>query len=136
MIQEIIITSGGNKKVNAQVGDFVVPTDQPAPSGDGTAPEPFSLFLSSIGTCAGIFVFSFCQKRGLSTDGIKIVEKIEARPEEEGYGAAKITLEICLPDDFPDKYRSALIKSANLCAVKRQFENPPVFDVLTSKSGE
>ena len=134
MIQEIIITSGGNKKVDAQAGEFIVKTDQGAPSGDGTAPEPFSLFLSSIGTCAGIYVFSFCQKRGISTDGVKIVQKMEKKPKEEGYGVAKITLDICLPADFPEKYRAALIKSANLCAVKKHLENPPVIDVVTSKS--
>jgi len=134
MIREMTITSGGNKKVNAQAGEFVIKTDQGPPSGDGTAPEPFSLFLSSIGTCAGIYVFSFCQKRGISTDGVKIVQTMEPKPKEEGYGVGKITLDICLPADFPDKYRSALIKSAGLCAVKKHLENPPVIDILTTKS--
>jgi putative redox protein len=48
------ITFPGNKKVNSTYKGYTVQTDQPvAEGGDGTAPEPFDLFLSAIGTCAG-----------------------------------------------------------------------------------
>ncbi len=50
----------GNKKVNALIDGFTVFTDQPAQSGgDNSAPTPFSLFLASLGTCAGIYVKGF-----------------------------------------------------------------------------
>ena len=133
MINEIVITSGDNKQVNAQAGEFTIKTDQPQPSGDGTAPAPFDIFLASIGTCTGIYVFSFCKKRGIPTEGVRIIQKMEEKPEEEGYGVKAITMEVCVPDNFPDKYKAALIKAASLCAVKKHLEVPPKIEVVVKK---
>jgi ribosomal protein S12 methylthiotransferase accessory factor len=44
----------------------------------------------------------------------------------------KIDLEIQLPPGFPEKYREAVIHSAQLCAVKKQLEHPPRFEITTS----
>ena len=41
----------------------------------------------------------------------------------------KIKLEIELPHDFSDKYRDAVIKVANLCAVKKHLLDPPEIEV-------
>jgi len=72
----MIVTSGGGKKVRAEYQGFTIETDQSvANGGDGTAPEPFMLFLASIGTCAGIYVYSFCQKRDIPTDNVRIIQK-------------------------------------------------------------
>jgi ribosomal protein S12 methylthiotransferase accessory factor len=43
----------------------------------------------------------------------------------------KITLEIQVPPSFPEKYYSALVRSASQCAVKKHLENPPEFEVVT-----
>lgn len=60
---EIKITFPGGKKVNAEMGGMVIPTDQSIEDGgEGTAPSPLSYFLASLGTCAGIYVLSFCQQ--------------------------------------------------------------------------
>ena len=68
MIDEMKISFPGNKKVFADYGGFTIETDQTKQEGgDGSAPEPFSLFLASIGTCAGIYVLSFCRERKLDT---------------------------------------------------------------------
>jgi len=45
----------------------------------------------------------------------------------------KVDLEIQIPPDFPEKYRDSLIRSAELCAVKKTLENPPRFDITTKK---
>jgi ribosomal protein S12 methylthiotransferase accessory factor len=37
-----------------------------------------------------------------------------------------------LPADFPEQYKEAVIKAANLCKVKKTIANPPQFDVVTS----
>jgi ribosomal protein S12 methylthiotransferase accessory factor len=44
----------------------------------------------------------------------------------------KISLDIQLPSDFPEKYKDALINVANLCAVKKHLFNPPEIEVNTS----
>jgi putative redox protein len=44
---------------------------------------------------------------------------------------SKIELEIQVPASFPEKYRPSLIRSAELCAVKKHMENPPAFEITT-----
>lgn len=130
MSSDLIVTFAGGKKVNADFRGFTIQTDQSEHAGgEGSAPEPFTLFLASIGTCAGIFVLSFCQSRGIPTEGIRVVQSHEAK--EGGRGIGKITLTIELPPDFPEKYKDAVISAANLCAVKKHIMEPPVFEVKT-----
>jgi putative redox protein len=127
---EMEIVFPGGKKVDALIGNDRIQTDQmPAAGGDGSAPAPFALFLASIGTCAGIYVLGFCQSRGISTDGIKIIQKMNHNPVTQLID--QIELEIQLPSDFPEQYKSAVIKSAQLCAVKKHLENPPDFNITT-----
>ena len=118
----------GKKKVNARYNGHVIKTDQPVEAGgDDSAPAPFELFLASIGTCAGIYVKSFCDQRGISTENIKLYQEMEYN--HEARLISKIVLNIELPPDFPEKYRDALINVANLCAVKKHLLNPPEIEV-------
>ena len=125
------ITFPGGKKVNADFNEFTHKTDQPITrGGEGTAPEPFTLFLSSIGTCAGIYVLGFCQQRGIDTEGMEIIQKMKFNPFTGMID--KINLDINLPEGFPEKYKKAVINSANLCAVKKHLENPPQFEITST----
>ena len=125
---EMIIDFPGGSRVDAHFGPFTVATDQP-PS--ASAPTPFDVFLSSIGTCAGIYVLGFCNQRGLPTEGIRILERFHTNPTS-GL-AEKIDIEIQVPPTFPEKYYDSLVRSAELCKVKKQIAQPPVFDVYTKK---
>jgi putative redox protein len=125
---EMVIDFPGGARVDAHFGDYTVKTDQPvAGGGEGSAPAPFSIFLASIGTCAGIYVLGFCKQRGLSLDGIRIIEKINRNPQNGM--TESIDLEIQVPPSFPEKYYDAMVRSAELCAVKKAIENPPKFTV-------
>jgi ribosomal protein S12 methylthiotransferase accessory factor len=129
-MQEMVITFPGGARVDASFGPFTVRTDQPPQGGgEGSAPTPFATFLASIGTCAGIYVLGFCRQRGLPTDNIRLVQRIEADPIT--HLISHVSLEIHVPADFPEKYRPALIRSAEQCAVKKHLENPPKFAVTT-----
>jgi putative redox protein len=126
MKMEIFFEDG--KKVNARYNGHVIKTDQPVESGgSNSAAAPFDLFLASIGTCAGIYVKSFCTQRGIPTDNIRIMQSMDYDFDKGMIG--KIKLEIELPRDFPDKYRDAVIKVANLCAVKKHLLDPPEIEV-------
>jgi ribosomal protein S12 methylthiotransferase accessory factor len=128
----MVIDFPGGLQVDAHFGPYTVSTDQPAPYGSGSAATPFATFLASIGTCAGIYVLSFCQQRGLPTDGVRIVQSLESNPYT-GL-VSKVKLDIQLPPEFPEKYKAAVIRAADQCAVKKHFENPPAFEVFTSKT--
>jgi putative redox protein len=127
---ELTVTFPGGARVDAQFGRHTIKTDQPPQAGgQGSAPAPFALFLASIGTCAGIYVLGFCSQRGLPTDGIRIVQRMEPNPATGLIG--KVELDIEVPAGFPEKYHEALIRAANQCAVKKHLEQPPVFEVRT-----
>jgi len=121
---EILIDFPGGSRVDAHFGKLSIPTDQPPTA---SAPTPFDVFLSSIGTCAGIYVLGFCQQRGLSTEGIRIVQRIHSNPLT--HMVDEIDLEILVPPSFPEKYRDSLIRSAELCKVKKHLEQPPKFQI-------
>jgi ribosomal protein S12 methylthiotransferase accessory factor len=124
---EIVVTIPGGRRVDAQLGKHLVRTDQPVDNGgEDSAPSPFQHFLAAIGTCAGIFIQGFCQKRGLPTDGIRIVE----RPSYAEDGTlSRVDLDIQVPASFPEKYREALVRVADQCSVKRAIQAQPVFQV-------
>jgi ribosomal protein S12 methylthiotransferase accessory factor len=124
---EMVIDFPGGSRVDAHFGDFTVATDQPPVA---RAPSPFEIFLASIGTCAGIYVLGFCQSRHLPTEGISIVERIN---HNHITGMVEtIGLEIQVPPEFPEKYLDSLIRSAELCAVKKHLEKPPRFEITTA----
>jgi putative redox protein len=130
---EMVISFPGGARVDATFEGFTIPTDQPPTGGgEGSAPTPFAVFLSSIGTCAGIYVLGFCKQRGLPTEGIKILQRIHRDPATGMVGT--VDLEIQVPESFPDKYYDSLIRSANQCAVKKHLEHPPSFNVYTKVS--
>ena len=127
---EMVIDFPGGAQVDAHFGPFTLETDQPAFGYQPEAPTPFAMFLASMGTCAGIFVLGFCKQRGISAEGIRIVQSTESNRETRMI--SKINLDIQLPPEFPEKYKTAVIRAANQCAVKKHLENPPKFDVFTS----
>src|ERR1700737_3332027 len=58
----------GGVQVAARFNGFLLATDQSPEHGGGrTAPQPFDLFLASLGTCAGFNALRFCQERGFET---------------------------------------------------------------------
>jgi len=122
----------GGKKVDAIYKGFTIKTDQPKnEGGEGSAPEPFSLFLTSIGTCTGIYVLDFCQNRNISTNELKMILKTEYYNETNMI--RKIKIEIYLPKDFPDRYKNAILKAAGLCTVKKHLDQPPAIDISLMK---
>jgi ribosomal protein S12 methylthiotransferase accessory factor len=127
---DMIIDFPGGARVDAHYGPYDIMTDQPhAGGGMGAAPTPFSLFLASMGTCAGIYVLGFCQQRNLPTEGIRIIQRMHRSMQTGLIG--QIDLEIQVPPTFPEKYHASLIRSAQLCAVKKHLENPPEFEIST-----
>jgi ribosomal protein S12 methylthiotransferase accessory factor len=126
---EMKIVLPGGKKVAAEFAGLKVLTDQPVEDGgESSAPSPFQLFLASLGTCAGFFVLSFCQKRGIPTQGIELVQT--AHWDETKHLVTKISLEIRVPAGFPEKYKESLVSAASLCTVKRHLQAPPAFEIV------
>ena len=130
--EEIVVRLPGGRRVDASIGRHTVKTDQPVDNGgEDSAPSPFQLFLTSIATCAGIFVQGFCAKRDIPTQEISIV----LRP---AYGAdgvlSSVDLDVRLPPSFPDKYREAILAVVNQCSVKKAIAAQPTFNVHATRA--
>lgn len=130
---QIVVRFPGGDRVDADFRGFTVPTDQPpADGGRPSAPSPFETFLASLATCAGIYVLSFCTQRGISTEGLSVVQHAIGNPVT--HMVDRVRLEIHLPAGFPDKYRDAIIRAAEQCSVKKHLEHPPSFEIETIAS--
>jgi len=124
------ITFPGGVGVNAQFKGFEIATDQPVASGgQNSAPSPFDFFLASLGTCAGFFALRFCQQRELPTTGLRLQLTSERNAETKRLDRVAITLH--LPAGFPEKYRSAIIRATDQCAVKKALLDPPEIELIT-----
>jgi ribosomal protein S12 methylthiotransferase accessory factor len=133
-MHEMEIVFPGGKRVDAIFKGFRVETDQKRPDGSpGGAIEPFDLFIASIGTCAGIYVLTFCEKRNLNTEGLKLNVRRTIDPDR--HMVSELEIEIVVPADFPEKYIRAIASAAELCSVKKHLETPPTFRITTRKSG-
>jgi len=128
---EMIIDFPGGARVAAHFGPYTIYTDQPPQGGgEGSAPTPFATFLASIGTCAGIYVLGFCRQRGIPADGLRLVQNLEV--DRMSGMVTKVLLDIQVPPGFPEKYKAAVIRAAEQCAVKKHFEHPPAFAITTT----
>jgi ribosomal protein S12 methylthiotransferase accessory factor len=124
------ISFPGGLRVDAFHAGRWIHTDQAASAGgEGTAASPFDLFLTSLGTCAGFYALRFCQMRGLDTDGLSL--SLAADRDQTGKRVERIRIAVTLPHAFPEKYRRALLRAVDQCAVKRQLDEPPRFELRT-----
>lgn len=121
----------GGKRVDAKVGEMVIYTDQSREhGGEGSAPDPFTFFLASIGTCAGFYALGFCQTRGIAVDGMSLSLGYEWNDNKKA--CERLDIHLKLPDGFPEKYREAILKAMDQCTVKRHILHPPEFVITAS----
>jgi putative redox protein len=116
----------GGSRVDGHVDRFTIFTDQPP---NASAPSPFTLFLASIGACAGVYVQSFCRRRNIPTDGIRIVQRNVTA--DDGM-VTDVEVDIELPSDFPPQYRDAVVRAADHCTVKQHLARPPRVSVAAT----
>ncbi|MFC1692089.1 OsmC family protein [Candidatus Latescibacterota bacterium] len=79
---------------------------------------------------SGINVIVFCQRHNIPIEKIKLNLIFERNRETRMI--EKIKIEINLPRNFPEKYKKAVIRSADLCSVKKQIINPSEFEIYTT----
>ncbi|MFZ0256290.1 MAG: OsmC family protein [Gammaproteobacteria bacterium] len=135
MTTVIEVSFPGGKRVDARIDGTHIRTDQSKKDGgDGSAPQPFQLFLASIATCAGIYAWQFCQTRHLSTEGLDLKMHCDFDPAQKRY--REMTLLLTLPKEFPEQHKESILRAIDLCAVKKHIMDPPAFKVeVESSSG-
>lgn len=126
---DIMVTFPGNKKVDATTRGFTVHSDQPISNGgENSALSPFEFFAASLATCAGFYVQEFMVGRSLPMDDVAVTFHGERDRETHMY--RKFTVNVLLPDTFPEKYKNAILKTVDACAVKKHLYDPPEFETV------
>ena len=125
---EISVSLLDGQKQRAKFGSLEVISDQSINAGGGAEhPEPFDYLLVSMVLCAGFYARKFCEQREISTEGMTLTQNNENIDEE---GKKLFSIEINLPDGFPQKYKKALIAAVNTCTVKKVIQAQPEFSVV------
>jgi ribosomal protein S12 methylthiotransferase accessory factor len=112
-------------KLEASFDQHAVKSDIPIPEGDGTAPNPYEFFITSVALCSAHYIRSFCLARKLPLEGIEITQEFNRDADYK----SKFDLKIKLPSNFPEKYRGALVSAAQGCTVKKTIEAGPIFNI-------
>ena len=127
-MSSVTISFPGGVAVDATYKGHTIRTDQPVPAGGtDSAMSPFDLFLASIATCMGFYALRFCQERSLSTEGLGLT--LEPIRDEQAKRVSLIRIELVLPSAFPEKYRAAIERAVDHCAVKKHILEPPAFEL-------
>jgi ribosomal protein S12 methylthiotransferase accessory factor len=131
MSEKLQLSFPGGKRVDVHVGDFHIATDQSEKHGGaGSAPAPFTFFLASLASCAGIFALNFCQSREIDTTGLALSMEWDGDGRHPERSVARLDLR--LPNGFPPQYRDGIVRAMELCAVKRQLGAAPRFEVAVA----
>jgi putative redox protein len=126
----IEVSFPGGVRVDAAFRGVQFKTDQPVrEGGEGSAPAPFDLFLVSLATCAGYYIVAFCAERNIPTEGMSLAMTWEWN--KEAHLITKFRIAVTLPVGFPEKYRTAVLRAADQCTVKRHMFHPPEFEIVS-----
>jgi ribosomal protein S12 methylthiotransferase accessory factor len=127
---EFKVTLEGGKRVATRIGNHLIMTDQPKKHGGGdSAPAPYDLFVASIATCAGFYVQSYCDNKGIDSSGIEITLSTRRDPKSKQINGFVTTIHV--PKELPEKLYPALKRVAEQCAVTKTILNNPEFVVET-----
>ncbi|HSP13989.1 MAG TPA: OsmC family protein [Thermoanaerobaculia bacterium] len=122
------VTFPGGVVVEATYAGHTVRTDQPAISGGtDSAMSPFGLFFASIATCMGFYALRFCRERDINTEGMGLT--LTPVRNSQADRVTKVRIDLRLPREFPEKYRQAILRAVDHCAVKKHIVEAPEFEI-------
>ncbi|MBU1003439.1 MAG: OsmC family protein [Proteobacteria bacterium] len=131
-IKTFDVSFAGGVAIEAHIGKHTVRTDQSTDEGgQDSGPSPFGLLMASVATCAGVYAVRFCENRDIAIQGMKLRALCEFT--DKPFHMDRMTLELTLPDGFPEKYKGAILRAMDLCAVKKNIIDPPEFDTVLAE---
>jgi putative redox protein len=129
MTRSIPVSFPGGVRVEARLGAHTVVTDQPpAHGGTDAGPSPYDLFLASIASCAGFYAAAFCTSRKIPMEGLAV--SLDVDEDDATHLPKELTVNLTLPEAFPDAYRAAILRAVENCKVKKAIASLPRTRVL------
>ncbi|MFH1092847.1 MAG: OsmC family protein [Candidatus Omnitrophota bacterium] len=119
----------GGMKFSADCAKHKVIIDQPLGAGgrdEGATPP--QLFLSSLASCVGVYVVSYCKQTGIECQGMQI--KIKAEKVSGPDRLDDIKIEVSLPNAELGQRHDAVIAVAKKCLIHNTIKHNPKIDVI------
>ena len=104
--------------------------------GTDTAPNPYELLLGSLAACTCITIAWYCNKKGISLDGVSArfeFSRVHADDCEDcdipdrGF-LEKVSSQIQIDGDFDDAVKKRLTQIASRCPVHKTLEHSIAFE--------
>jgi len=125
---KIDVTLNEGQELEASFNNFKIKADASLSNGGKElSPEPADYFFVSLALCGAFYARSFCDTRGINTEGLKITQNNISSAENKYQ--KNISLKINLPKDFPDKYKKGIMAAVKSCTVKKIIESHPNFSI-------
>ncbi|MBI4677174.1 MAG: OsmC family protein [Elusimicrobia bacterium] len=95
--------------------------------GDDAGMNPIELLVGALAACIGTTIHIYCKMHQLPAEGIVVnaVPTLASDPKR----IQTITLDITLPEGFPQEKRESILRVAHKCPVHKAFETPPEIDI-------
>ena len=119
-----IIEFQGKSKFKVKMREFSLLVDLPeAMGGDNTGPTPAELFVTSLGSCMGVFAVRYLNTAGLSAEGLTIT--LDSEMSEDHSRIKKIMAFVMAPKAVLGARKKALQIACEKCIVHNTLLNPP-----------
>ena len=123
----MVVTHLGGARFAADIRGHRIVVDQPAPTGDDSAPMPVELLGASLGTCVAFYVQRYLASRALPHDGmrVEVAQRGAANPGRVG----EFTVRVVLPDGLPAHHIELLERVARSCPAHNTLVHGAAVDV-------
>ena len=123
-MEEIRIKYEKGREFTAFAGNHKITIDQPLDNGgEDRGPTPTELFLSSLGSCIGVYVQGFCKRGGVPCEGMEL--RVGFEKAEDPYRISKIAVDVTLPEKVTEERKKAILKVAEHCLIHNTIANHP-----------
>jgi uncharacterized OsmC-like protein len=95
--------------------------------GSDAAPSPAELVVSSLGTCFAMIIQRYCKSHDLNDEGIELsmTYLLNDKPKM----ISSITVDIALPDGFPQDRKQAILNSVKTCVIYNSLNKDIDIDI-------
>jgi ribosomal protein S12 methylthiotransferase accessory factor len=95
--------------------------------GTDKAPSPAELLVSALGFCIVMILQRYCESHGYDAQGINL--SMTYLLDDNPKMISNITIDIGLPDNFPDDRRQALLNAIKTCVIYNSLNKNTLIDI-------
>jgi len=95
--------------------------------GADAAPSPADLVVSSLGFCIAMIIQRYCKSHGHSDSGIEL--SMTYLLNDNPKMISSITIDIGLPEDFPEIRKQAILNSVKTCVIFNSLSKDIEIDI-------